>query len=66
MVRTLKQLYSVLQLGERNLAADFSDIRQYREAVEMAKQENAQLFIATPRIQKPSEMGILRWEYLVR
>ena len=58
MVRTLKQLHSVLQLGERNLVADFSDIRQYREAVEMAKQENAQLFIATPRIQKPSEMGI--------
>ena len=58
MVRTLKQLNSVLQLGERNLVADFSDIRRYREAVEMAKQENAQLFIATPRIQKPSEMGI--------
>ena len=58
MVRTLKQLEAVLHLGERNLVADFSDIRQYREAVEMAKQENAQLFIATPRIQKPSEMGI--------
>ena len=58
MVRTLKQLEAVLHLGEKNLVADFSDIRQYREAVGMAKQDNAQLFIATPRIQKPSEMGI--------
>ena len=58
MVRTLKQLKGVLHLGEKNLLADFSDIRHYREAVELAKQDNAQLFIATPRIQKPSEMGI--------
>jgi putative protease len=58
MVRTLKQLEAVLRLGEKNLVADFSDIRHYREAVELAKQDNAQLFIATPRIQKPSEMGI--------
>ena len=60
MVRTLKQLKGVLHLGEKNLLADFSDIRQYREAVEMAKQDNARLFIATPRIQKPSEMGIFK------
>ena len=58
MVRTLQQLEAVLRLGEKNLVADFSDIRQYRESVEMAKQEDARLFIATPRIQKPSEMGI--------
>ena len=58
MVRTLRQLKVALRLGERNLLADFSDIRQYREAVELAKQESARLFIATPRIQKPSELGI--------
>ena len=58
MVRTLTQLKVALRLGERNLLADFSDIRQYREAVELAKQESARLFIATPRIQKPSELGI--------
>jgi putative protease len=58
MVRTLPQLNTVLQLGEKNLMADFSDIRQYRTAVELAQQEDAQLFIATPRIQKPSELGV--------
>ena len=58
LVRTLQQLHAVLELGERDLLVDFSDIRQYREAVELAKQHNARLFIATPRIQKPSEMGI--------
>ena len=60
MVRTLKQLEAVLRLGEKNLLADFSDIRHYRKAVELAKQESARLFIATPRIQKPSELGIFR------
>ena len=39
LVRTLQQLHAVLELGERDLLVDFSDIRQYREAVELAKQQ---------------------------
>ncbi|MCE2725316.1 MAG: DUF3656 domain-containing protein, partial [Planctomycetaceae bacterium] len=33
LVRSLAQLRTVLDLGEQSLAADFADIRQYREAV---------------------------------
>jgi putative protease len=38
--------------------ADFSDIREYRRARELAGRAGAEIFLATPRIQKPDEMGI--------
>jgi U32 family peptidase len=38
--------------------ADFQDIREYREAVRLAKQSGVELYLATPRIQKPGERGI--------
>jgi putative protease len=60
MVRSLSQLRDVLELGERSLSADFADIRQYREAVELAHARGATIQLATPRIQKPDEMGIFR------
>jgi putative protease len=58
LVRSLAQLQAVLELGERSLAADFADIRQYREAVAACRAVKATLLVATPRIQKPDEMGI--------
>ena len=60
LVRSLSQLRDVLELGERSLSADFADIRQYREAVEVAHARGATIQLATPRIQKPDEMGIFR------
>ena len=60
LVRSLEQLQTVLATGERQLAADFADIRQYREAIERARQVDADLLIATPRIHKPGETGIFR------
>ena len=60
MVRSLSQLRDVLELGERRLYADFADIRQYREAVELAHANGATIHLATPRIQKPDELGIFR------
>ncbi len=58
LCRNLEQLQTVLNLGERRLYADFQDIRQYREAVALAQRYGASLHLATPRIQKPGEMGI--------
>jgi putative protease len=58
LVRSLEQLRAVIDLGERRLYADFADIRQYREAVGMARAAGAALVITTPRIQKPDETGI--------
>lgn len=40
--------------------ADFQDLREFREAVTMARQASLSLLLATPRIQKPDEMGIFR------
>jgi putative protease len=56
--RSLPQLQSVLDLGECHVYADFADIRQYREAVAMSRGAGATIHLATPRIQKPDEIGI--------
>ena len=58
LVRSLDQLRTLLALGERSLYADFADIRQYREAIGLARAAGGTLFPATPRIQKPDELGI--------
>ncbi|MEI6240344.1 MAG: DUF3656 domain-containing protein [Planctomycetia bacterium] len=58
LVRSLDQLRALLALGERSLDADFADIRQYREAIDLARAAGATLYPATPRIQKPDELGI--------
>jgi putative protease len=58
LVRSLDQVRAVLDLGERALYADFADIRQYREAIALVHAAGGTLFPATPRIQKPDELGI--------
>jgi len=58
LVRSLDQLRTVLALGERSLSADFADIRQYRDAIQLVRDAGGSIFVATPRIQKPDELGI--------
>jgi putative protease len=58
LCRSLAQLREVLGQGVRSLYADFQDIREYRAAVASAREQGATLFLATPRIQKPKELGI--------
>ena len=58
LVRSLEQVRAAIALGERSLYADFADIRHYREAIELARAAGAALLPATPRIQKPDELGI--------
>jgi putative protease len=58
LCRSLPQLREVLELGIHSLYADFQDIREYRPAAAIAKEHGAALFLATPRIQKPEEVGI--------
>jgi putative protease len=58
LCRTMHQLQTAAEHGVSLLYADFQDIRQYREAVELAHQFGAGVYLATPRIQKPGEMGI--------
>jgi putative protease len=60
LCRTLAQIGAAARADVSDLYADFQDIRQYRDAVETAKRHGAEIYLATPRIQKPGEMGILR------
>ncbi len=60
LCRTLEQLRVVLTHGERRIAVDFQDIREYREAVVIARESAAEIWLATPRIQKPEESGLFR------
>ena len=59
LCRTIPQLEATISLGVRTIYVDFEDIRRYPEAVEIAA-SSAQLFLATPRIQKPGEQGFFR------
>jgi putative protease len=58
LCRSLPQLRDCLAAGEQRLYADFQDIREYRQAVAAARDAGAAIYLATPRIQKPDEMGI--------
>jgi U32 family peptidase len=59
LCRSVPQLEAALSLGVRSIYVDFEDIRRYPEAVEIAE-SRAELFLATPRIQKPGEQGFFR------
>lgn len=60
LCRSLPQLESALQVGCRNLIADFHDVREYRRAVELAKAHASCIRLATLRICKPGEEGLLK------
>jgi putative protease len=60
LCRTLDQLNVAAQSGCTKSFADFQDIRDYGPAVETASRHNAIVYLATPRIQKPGEIGIFR------
>jgi putative protease len=58
LCRSLLQLHELLSAGITDIYADFADIREYRDAVTAAHEHAASICLATPRIQKPDEMGI--------
>ena len=60
LCRTLDQVRACVELKTDRLIADFQDIREYRNAVEIARGSGHTLLLATPRIQKPDEMGLFR------
>jgi putative protease len=67
LVRTLDQLQALLEWKpdlknlERGIVyCDFEDIRQYPRAVELARAAGIAIGLATLRIIKPSELGLLR------
>jgi putative protease len=64
LVRTLDQLDAVLawqaELRPEMVYCDFEDIRRYKEAVARCRNANIPIALATLRIVKPTEEGLLR------
>ena len=60
LVRSMKQLQQVLSHGQKTIAVEFQDIREYRDAVAAAHDAGATIYIATLRIQKPGEQGLFK------
>jgi putative protease len=64
LCRTLDQIREVASITSREsggtqlVYADLQDIREYREAVQIAHEAGLTIYLATPRIQKPDEMGL--------
>jgi len=60
LCRSVEQVRAVTQLGIDRVYVDFADIREYREAVEIARAAGVPIFIASVRIQKPGEQGLFK------
>jgi putative protease len=60
LCRTLDQVRSVAEMGVRRIYVDFHDIRQYADAVGVARANGCELYIASVRIQKPGERGLMK------
>lgn len=60
LCRTLEQLTVACQSRVDLVYADFHDIRQYREAVRITHEHQTEIGLASVRIQKPGEMGLLK------
>lgn len=57
----VKQLEAAIAEGVACLYVDFHDIRLYRDAVRLARAASSQIYLATPRIEKPGESNLLRF-----
>ena len=60
LCRTLEQVQAACQSKVDLVYADFHDIREYRQAVEIARELETPIGLATVRMQKPGETGLLR------
>ena len=62
LCRTMEQLEAALTCGVGEVYADFEDIRRYKDAVARVREmaNGAQIFLATPRIQKAGEQGFFK------
>ncbi len=61
LCRSMEQLGAALECGIATVAADFEDIRRYKDAVSQVRAAGgAQILLATPRIQKAGEEGFFK------
>jgi putative protease len=61
LCRSLEQIEAALRVGATEIYADFEDIRRYPDVVELVRSRgDAQILLATPRIQKAGEQGFFK------
>jgi putative protease len=60
LVRSVGQLESVLDAGARTVYCDFENPKRYRDAVELARKADSEIFVAPPRIFKMGEEWTLK------
>ncbi len=64
LCRTPGQLTAAIECGVQTIYCDFEDPRRYKDAVTHFRSESSnrdsQIFLATPRILKPGEVGYLK------
>ena len=58
MCRRWEQLPAAIDAGAESLYVEFADIREYRQAVALGRERGVQVYLATPRIEKPGETGV--------
>ena len=61
LCRDLQQLRVLCDLGVDLIYTDFHDVRDYREAVSICRGNDIRVGLASVRMQKPGEMGLLRF-----
>ncbi len=60
LCRELKHVEELLNLGVTSIIADFAELQCCGRAVRMAREKGAEIYLATPRIQKPGEEPIFQ------
>ena len=60
LCRNLEQVQAACHAHADLIYADFHDVRRYADAVSIARRHEVPIGLASVRIQKPSEMGLLR------
>lgn len=60
LCRTMEQLRAAIDAAADLVIADFHDVRDHRDAVAMAKSSGVKILLASIRMQKPGEMGLLK------
>ena len=60
LCRSLEQLAVVTESATDRVYVDFADIREYGDAANHGREVGATVWLTTPRIQKPGEMGIFK------
>ena len=61
LCRRTEQIEAAVAIGIQTIYADYQDIKQYDAAVAVARQSNAAIYLATPRIEKPGESNIFHY-----